>query len=162
MISSPPSTSSAEMRFPIANRRWIEELCRYPAAASDLCCFPQSAHLAGVDRHIERPGAPVKHPVPLAAETRAMKSSKRSRLRAVEPQQRISFREPRCTGARMPADACVAPWPTGRSSTSSTDAPRHASSWATAQPITPAPTTMMSRFTRQSYILRRLHVPNST
>src|SRR5437667_12721815 len=34
--------------------------------------------------------------------------------------------------------------PTGRSSTISTDAPRRASSYATAQPTTPAPTTMMS------------------
>src|SRR6478736_2552576 len=47
-------------------------------------------------------------------------------------------------GASTPADACVAPMPTGRSSTISTDAPRRASSWATAQPMMPAPTTMMS------------------
>src|SRR5262245_33937362 len=47
-------------------------------------------------------------------------------------------------GASTPADACVAPMPIGRSSTISTDAPRRASSAATAQPTIPAPTTMMS------------------
>src|SRR5262245_59565720 len=47
-------------------------------------------------------------------------------------------------GASTPADACVAPIPTGRSSTISTDAPRCASSSAIAQPTTPAPMTMMS------------------
>src|SRR5436309_2839941 len=38
--------------------------------------------------------------------------------------------------------------PTGRSSTISTDAPRRASSWATAQPTIPAPTTMISEGAR--------------
>src|SRR5262245_43221747 len=47
-------------------------------------------------------------------------------------------------GARTPADAWVAPMEGGRSSTISTDAPRRASSSATAHPTTPAPTTMMS------------------
>src|SRR5262245_44986562 len=60
-------------------------------------------------------------------------------------------------GASTPADACVAPMPTARSSTTSTDAPRRASSYAMAHPMTPAPTTMMSRFTKRSYIL---HVPS--
>src|SRR5436309_1928772 len=54
----------------------------------------------------------------------------------------------------MPAEACVAPWPAGRASMSSTGAPRRASSYVTAQPITPAPTTRMSRFTGRSYMLR--------
>src|SRR5580765_4387115 len=47
-------------------------------------------------------------------------------------------------GASTPADACVAPMPTGRSSTISTDTPRLASSCAIAHPTIPAPTTMMS------------------
>ena len=47
-------------------------------------------------------------------------------------------------GASTPADACVAPMPAGRSSTIWTDAPRRASSYATAQPTMPAPTTTMS------------------
>src|SRR5439155_26765978 len=54
----------------------------------------------------------------------------------------------------MPAEAWVAPWPAGRASMSSTGAPRRASSYVTAQPITPAPTTRMSRFTGRSYKLR--------
>src|SRR5437016_428739 len=61
-------------------------------------------------------------------------------------------------GASTPADACVAPIPTGRSSTISTDAPRRASSSATAHPTTPAPMTMMSvgRVMRLQLILRRM------
>src|SRR5436190_11446777 len=47
-------------------------------------------------------------------------------------------------GASTPADACVAPIPTARSSTISTEAPRRTSSYAIAQPTTPAPTTIMS------------------
>src|SRR5712671_5267000 len=45
-------------------------------------------------------------------------------------------------GASMPADACVAPWPVPRMSTTWTRAPREASSWATAHPMMPAPTTV--------------------
>src|SRR6187431_2910849 len=54
----------------------------------------------------------------------------------------------------MPAAACVAPIPAGRSSMISTEAPRRASSYAIAQPTTPAPTTTMSRggATRESYV----------
>jgi hypothetical protein len=48
-------------------------------------------------------------------------------------------------GASIPAEACVAPIPGGRSSTSCTEAPRRASSYATADQTTPAPTTMMSK-----------------
>src|SRR5213593_3884589 len=61
-------------------------------------------------------------------------------------------------GASTPADACVAPMPTGRSSTISTEAPRRASSSATAHPTTPAPTTMMSvgRVIRLQLILRAM------
>src|SRR6185436_14553261 len=47
-------------------------------------------------------------------------------------------------GASMPAEACVAPMPAGRSSTICTAAPRRASSYAAAHPTIPAPMTMMS------------------
>src|SRR5580700_5231304 len=58
-------------------------------------------------------------------------------------------------GARMPADACVAPIATARSSTISTEAPRRASSYATAQPTTPAPITMMSDGRDMRYLIAR-------
>src|SRR4029453_18437127 len=60
-------------------------------------------------------------------------------------------------GASTPAGACVAPMPTGRSSTISTDAPRAASSWATAQPMMPAPTTMMS----EGGVIRFVYTPTT-
>ena len=47
-------------------------------------------------------------------------------------------------GARMPADACVAPAPIVRASNSRTLAPRRASSRATEQPMIPPPMTMTS------------------
>src|SRR3954467_7361123 len=59
-------------------------------------------------------------------------------------------------GPSTPADACVAPIPAGRSSTISTDAPRRASSYATAQPTMPAPMTMTSRGVATKRILDQL------
>jgi hypothetical protein len=47
----------------------------------------------------------------------------------------------------MPADARVAPPPTGRSSITVQATPRTASSRATAQPMIPAPTTITEFFT---------------
>jgi hypothetical protein len=55
-------------------------------------------------------------------------------------------------GARMPAEACVAPAPTVRASNIRTLAPRRASSRATTQPMIPPPMTMTScRAFRGSY-----------
>ena len=48
-------------------------------------------------------------------------------------------------GASMPADACVAPPPGGRGSTTVATSPRTASSRAIAHPMIPAPTVVDSR-----------------
>ena len=49
---------------------------------------------------------------------------------------------PSMYGARIPAEACVAPRPVPRMSITRTLAPRDDNSCATAQPMTPAPTTV--------------------
>src|SRR5262249_42878769 len=73
-------------------------------------------------------------------DTRAMKPSYISRLRT--PRRRSASWCPSMYGASMPADACVAPRPVPRMSMTWTLAPREASSWATAHPMMPAPTTV--------------------
>src|SRR5262245_15273629 len=80
---------------------------------------------------------------PPSETARSTKSLYRLRLRSARSNRGWPWRVS-MYGARMPAEACVAPIPTGRSSTISTDAPRCANSSATAQPTMPAPITMMS------------------
>ena len=118
------------------------------SAARRACAFPPRRWRRRACRCADTESA-----MPLSAATRAMKSSYRSRLRTVRSSSGC-LRAASMYGASTPADACVAPMPTGRSSTISTDAPRRASSWATAQPTMPAPTTMMS----EGGVIRRLYL----
>src|SRR5581483_11316516 len=79
---------------------------------------------------------------PLSALTRSMNSSYIPRLRAAS--FRTGLPIPSTYGASMPAAAWVAPSPGPRESTTVTDTPRDTSSYATAQPTTPAPITTTS------------------
>ncbi len=72
-----------------------------------------------------------------------MKSSYIARLRSVRSKSGPRS-WPSMYGARIPADACVAPAATVRASKSRTRAPREASSRAIAQPMIPPPTMMTS------------------
>src|SRR5262249_21764154 len=108
------------------------------SAAARRCCAASSWSAMSI--------VPVRRygiAAPLSADTDVMNASYRSRLRTVSARSGLSVRA-QTYGARMPADACVAPIPTGRSSRICTAAPRRASSYATAQPTIPAPTMTMS------------------
>ena len=124
-----------------------------PSAPSTFAGIPRRARNSAVAwnrRSVSGSVATSRLPVrryemltPLIMLTRATNLSNSSRLRTVRsrsgPPSRASM-----YGARTPAEACVAPMPAGRSSTISTEAPRRASSYATAHPIIPAPTTTTS------------------
>ena len=144
-ISSPPVASSARSAAPRPARRRRRAARAARRASRARPRSSRASRMSAVgERHVDRAGAPVRDGD--AALRRHARDELVEQVQAAdgEVEQRALFARLDDTAPACPADACVAPMPTGRSSTISTAAPRRASSYATAQPTMPAPTTMMS------------------